>query len=85
MTHIEQLHLDAINNAKFKASYSPIPQISESIAVSKSAEITENIAIEFAEWLDNNSDEPQFHLVQWTYKSMFQEYLKTKENKTITL
>jgi len=48
----------------------------------KSAEITENIAIEFAEWLDNNSDEPQFHLVQWTYKSMFQEYLKTKENDT---
>jgi len=75
MTHIEQLHLDAIT--------------------SKSAEITENIACEFAEWLNDNSycwnwyykkytrfwmAHPIPKLYMKTTKELFQEYLKTKEN-----
>ena len=48
MTHIEKLHLEAINNSKFEAPYSPIPQIAENVAAKKSAEITEQISCEFA-------------------------------------
>jgi hypothetical protein len=74
MNYIEQLHLDAINNAEFVAAYSPIPLIEKSIASKKSAEITENIACEFAKWLDD------YQLSDYQYKLLFQEYLKTKEN-----
>jgi hypothetical protein len=72
MNYIEQLHLDAINNAKFKASYSPIPQISESIAVSRSAEITKQISIEFAKWADRLA-------LTSICESDFEEFLKSKQ------
>jgi hypothetical protein len=29
--------------------------------------------------VDDNSDEPQFDLVQWTYESWFEEFLKSKQ------
>jgi|688.fasta_scaffold190644_5 hypothetical protein len=77
MTHIEQLHLDAMI-------------VKDLQAASKSAEITENIAIEFAQWIKT------YCIVDWDVadrrvyifdnkffygeKELFQEYLKTKEN-----
>jgi hypothetical protein len=64
MTHIEQLHLDAMI-------------VKDLQAASKSAEITQRIAIEFAEWLDD------YQLSDYQYKLLFQEYLKTKENDTL--
>ena len=77
MTHIEKLHLEAINNSKFEAHYSPIPQIAENVAAKKSAEITEQIAIEFAQWVDRN----KFNIFNLSFKELFQEYLKSKENE----
>jgi hypothetical protein len=61
MKHIEQLHLDAMI-------------VKDLQAASRSAEITENIACEFAKWLDD------YQLSDYQYKLLFQEYLKTKEN-----
>lgn len=77
MTHIQKLHLNNFNKYFSIASINcPVTE-----AAMKSAEITENIACEFAEWLDNND----FTLYQFNsdqYKLLFQEYLKTKENDT---
>jgi hypothetical protein len=87
MTHIEQLHLDAINNAEFLAAYSPIPLIEKSIASKESAEITENIACEFAIFFSGvmpmNCKEIMRRLDlpnEEKVKLVFKEYLKTKEN-----
>ena len=90
MTHIEQLHLEAINNSKFKATYSPIPLIEKSVAAKKSAEITEQIACDFAKWLDDNYHYCGFggdEVKKASYKLWFEEYLeylKSKENDTTT-
>ena len=92
MTHIEQLHLEAINNSKFEAPYSPIPQIAENVAAKKSAEITEQIACEFAEWCRDRAVREYIYgdlkpTNNWelrteqkivTTKQLFQEYLKSK-------
>jgi hypothetical protein len=76
MTHIEQLHLDAINDTEYELiKHSAIYQIDKDKAAAKSAEITENIACEFAKWLDD------YQLSDYQYKLLFQEYLKTKENE----
>lgn len=89
MTYIEKLHLEAIdNNICSESNYSRI--LGKNEAASKSAEITENIAIEFAEWAskydwvfmaDRNywvNDDSRLH--PKTTKQLFQEYLKSKEN-----
>lgn len=44
--------------------------------IKKSAEITEQIAIEFAQWVDRN----KFNIFNLSFKELFQEYLKSKEN-----
>ena len=86
MTHIEQLHLDAINNSKYFSR-----QIEENVAARKSAEITEQIACEFAIFFSGvmpmnckeimrRQDLPNEEKV----KLIFQEYLKSKENETTT-
>ena len=91
MTHIEQLHLEAINDSKFKATYSPIPQIKESMLVKQSAEITEQIACEFQEWINSfcyidwDVQDKMYYEVPsgkaiYDVKELFQEYLKSKEN-----
>lgn len=50
MTHIEKLHLEAIdNNICSESNYSRI--LGKNEAASKSAEITEQIACGFAEWV----------------------------------
>ena len=48
-------------------------------AEKETAAMIKKIAIEFAEWLDNHSSEPAFDLVQWTYESCFEEFLKSKQ------
>jgi hypothetical protein len=63
MTHIEQLHLDAMI-------------VKDLQAAAKSAEITEQIAIEFIIWIYKNEE----CVSSKTNKELFQEYLKTKEN-----
>ena len=72
MNYIEQLHLYAINNAEFVAAYSPIPLIEKSIASKKSAEITKQIAIEFAGWADRQA-------LTGFCESDFEEFLKSKQ------
>lgn len=87
MTHIEQLHLDAINNAEYIAAYSLIPLIEKSVVSKKSAEITEQIACDFIAWVERNkldSSGKYLHLFHLSYKDLFQEYLKSKENETTT-
>lgn len=49
MNKLEQLHLDAIEKSHYGYGYSNDDKMQ---AASKSAQITENIAIEFAEWVD---------------------------------
>ena len=93
MTHIEQLHLEAINNSEFIAAYSPIHLIEKSVAANKSAEITEQIACEFSEWCRDRAVREYIYgdlkpTNNWelrteqkivTTKQLFQEYLKSKE------
>lgn len=75
MTHIEKLHLEAINNnICSESNYSGI--LGKNEAASKSAEITEQIACEFAQWVDRN----KFNIFNLSFKELFQEYLKSKEN-----
>jgi hypothetical protein len=83
MTHIEKLHLDAITSEVYIIEEYGQDQIADADkAAIKSAEITEKIAIEFAEWLLCN--------VIFNYSGkyrgysnieLFKEYLKTKENE----
>lgn len=52
MNNLEQLHLDTFKACKSETYYPEYEEyFSEEMAASKSAQITENIAIEFAEWL----------------------------------
>jgi hypothetical protein len=78
MTHIEKLHLDAMIVKDLQAAI-------------KSAAITEDIAIEFAEFISNHRLDFQpstlggfigLDMKSYTAKELFQEYLKTKENET---
>jgi hypothetical protein len=48
-------------------------------AEKEQAAMIKKIAIEFAKFIDDNSDEPQFDLVQWTYESWFEEFLKSNQ------
>jgi hypothetical protein len=95
MTHIEQLHLDAIEESKDyidTTSLAYVWGIKEKEAAFKSAEITENIAIGFVEWLTKIEAYPCINRElnglwvmhpqdpkNYTPKELFQEYLKTKE------
>lgn len=91
MTHIEQLHLDAIDSEVYIAYRLYEDRVvGTDEAAKKSAEITKQIAIEFAEWLmDIKSsiaygDETCTRLYKKSTKELFQEYLKSKENETTT-
>jgi hypothetical protein len=91
MTHIEKLHFDAFESDAIMANLI----CGETERASKeSAEITQRIAIEFAEWLNDNSycwnwyykkytkyrmALPIAELDMKTTKELFQEYLKTKQ------
>ena len=80
MTHIEQLHLDAMIVKDLQAAI-------------KSAEITENIACEFALFFSGAMPMPmnckqimrrQDLSDEQKVKLIFREYLKSKENETTT-
>jgi hypothetical protein len=89
MTHIEQLHLEAIEESKdhIDTLTGYVWGIKEAAAAKKSAEITENIACDFAKWLDDNYRYCGFggdEVKKASYKLWFEEYLeylKTKENE----
>lgn len=81
MNKLEQLHFEAITEAEF-SNYSGHSEGQE-VAAIKSAEITEQIAIEFAEWLGLNTIQTDNYLFQHngiekTIAELFQEFLKTK-------
>ena len=79
MTHIEQLHLEAIESEVFIPYGSGevnVAGISE--AAKKSAEITKQIAIEFVLWIYYNEE----WVSTKTNEELFKEYLKSKENET---
>ena len=87
MNKLEQLHLDAIA----QADYDPEDKVPNYVGfASKSAEITEQIAIEFSLWQQsgdclyvlNDEDEwwnPYDDKERLTTKDLFQEFLKTKQ------
>jgi|LakMenEpi03Aug12_release.lakeMendotaPanAssembly.Ray.scaffolds.fasta_scaffold1064992_2 hypothetical protein len=73
MNYIEQLHLDAINDTEYELiKHSAIYQIDKDKAASKSAEITKQIAIEFAKWADRLA-------LTGICESDFEEFLKSKQ------
>lgn len=51
MTQIEKLHLDAINSSREWEELDGELVVDRQLAASKSAQITEDISIEFAEWI----------------------------------
>lgn len=80
MTKIEKLHLDAINSPTAFVNTDLIKEL----AASKSAQITEDIAIEFWVWMKHNDiPENAEKYANFTDKDMFQEFLKTKQWKII--
>jgi len=93
MTHVEKLHLDCLQSPQVEEE---LIRAEPDIALKKLAAITENISIEFAEWLNNNSYCWNWYYKKYTKyrivlpipesdlktaKDLFQEYLKTKENE----
>lgn len=81
MNKIEQMHLDSIQNDKHIRKQLCVNDFGtsdlEKTIAAKSAEITKQIAIEFADWLWKNCDEKYMSLHSW--ESMFEEFLKTKQ------
>jgi hypothetical protein len=64
MNKIEQMHLDAMI-------------IKDLQAASKSAEITEQIAIEFVQWYENRDKSIDENMLTW--EDYYREFLKTKQ------
>lgn len=92
MNTIEKLHLEAIESEVFvdTKGYDNHFVADTELASSKSAEITEQVAVEFAEWCVNSPFHYYFNGDIWvwgnsrtqeyfTTKELYQEFLKTKE------
>ena len=93
MNKIEQMHLNVIKDSyhtyKLDEEDSSIVDtlLLENKAVSKSAEITEKIAIEFAGWIGNHSYQKtvdglwtnNWGISQDTTKELYQKFLKTQK------
>jgi len=86
MNKLEELHLDGITQAE----YSPEDKVPNYVGFAKeSAKITEQIAIEFSEWVSKYDWVFMFDKNYWinddvskhpkTTKELFQEFLKTKQ------
>ena len=81
MNKLETLHLDAITQADFD----PEDKAPNYVGfASKSSEVTEQIAIEFAEWCAKNAqfynnDNWFSNFNDCKTKDLFQEFLKTKQ------
>jgi hypothetical protein len=83
MTHIEKLHSEGMSFVDGTKS----EESRKYYKIKKSAEITENIAIEFVEWVERNkldSSGKYLHIFHLSPKDLFQEYLKSKENEIQT-
>jgi len=82
MNKIEQMHLDKIQE-EYLDSFDEggHNEMDCEKAASEAAEITEQIAIEFAEWLIKELVFLYFHgkFLSATPKELFQEFLKTKQ------
>lgn len=80
MTYIEKLHSEGmyfVDSTKSEESR-------KYYKIKKSAEITENIAIEFLQWVERkklDSSGKHLHILRLLPKELFQEYLKSKENE----
>lgn len=76
MNKLEKLHLEAIDTNMWVegGEYEYAEK-----AASKSAEITEQIAIEFAKFCLNKAKDLDTHTVFCTIGSTFQEFLKLKQ------
>lgn len=81
MENLIKLHLDAYYDAHYEEyKHSAFYKIDEDKAASKSAEITEQIAIEFWLWMrENDTPKNSEMYVNFTDKDMFQEFLKTMQ------
>jgi hypothetical protein len=85
MNKLEQLHLEAIKMNTYPDSLWGDNYVAGvDAAASKSAEITGQIACEFAEWLGLNTIQTDNYLFQHngiekTIEELFQEFLKTKQ------
>ena len=84
MNKIEQLHLDAIQNDNHIRKQLCVNDFGtsdlEKTVASKSAEITEQIAIEFWAWMrENDTSDNAEQYGNYTDKDIFQEFLKTKQ------
>jgi hypothetical protein len=85
MNKIEQMHFEAITEAEF-SNYSGHSE-GQKVAAIKSAEITEQVAVEFAEWLGNaeflklksGNWTNNFGISEYSGKILFQEFIKTKQ------
>ena len=82
MNKIEQMHLDVMSSevyVDFRDYNEPYVQNTVPAAF-KSAEITEQIAIEFWAWMrENDTPDNAEQYGNYTDKDMFQEFLKTKQ------
>lgn len=87
MNKLEQLHLVAIRSS-IGGNY--LKQYEETDVASKSAEITQQISAEFAEWCANSHFHYYYNGDDWCWgnshtqqylstKELFQEFLKTKQ------
>ena len=87
MNKLEQLHLGAIRSG-MSGNY--LKQYEETDVASKSAEITQQISAEFAEWCANSHFHYYYNGDDWCWgnshtqqylstKELFQEFLKTKQ------
>lgn len=83
MNKIEQMHFDAIKDCKnvvaINLFVSMVYQVDEILAVTEASKVTEQIAIEFAEWLIKElilSSHGKY--LSHTPQELFQEFLKTK-------
>lgn len=84
MNKIQQMHLDAITGAEYDLEDKQSNYVGFAEECSK---VTEQIAIEFAEWLENaefhklksGNWTKNFGLSEYSGKILFQEFLKTKQ------
>ena len=91
MNNLEQLHLDAIQHSFEYRQFEKVKsfEINQSKAASKSAQITENISIEFAEWVSKYDWVFVFDKNYWvnddiskkpeSTKNLFDEFLKQRQ------
>jgi len=77
MNKIAELHLEAFTHTE----YNPEDKVPNYVGIAKaSAEITEQIAVEFCQWLDYNAQQREYYPMRiMTTKELFQEFLKTNK------